>query len=414
MRKPKKIPKGFEWDPKARELIDTRCNNSKLRKMMKNAVRVDTGPLMRTIPTPAICISPFYTIGEKKPTIRKVKVLKGEDKKRAEAMKLNPDDLVIVKDSGLEKIVGDPVSYLLKGLKRKRPKELPWQRYQSIALLASNARLRRSILGLYLQWTIKEDGENVTIWMKKKKYVKGSSSLYTGLITIPRGFEVKVSSHNQEDASADITGRTQGCPEYQKILKLIVDNPTYRVVVEECKKGRSVTNVKDYPRAILYVVDIFDAAINNYLPYTLVYQTCYHYDIPVVALFATTRHKTIRDLNAYIGHVLEHCIAVKEEGMVVKAFNKANEYIQGKVKVDTPKPTETKIREGPPKFPQIPESEIMGAISHVEADFGLTGNPKDDMPRVAKAVSEECRKHFYSSRGNLFQFYQDYMERRKQ
>jgi hypothetical protein len=38
---------------------------------------------------------------------------------------------------------------------------------------------------------------------------------------------------------------------------------------------------------------------------------------------------------------------------------------------------------------------------------------KDDMPRIVKYVSEECKKHLYSSRGNLFQFYQDYMERMK-
>jgi RNA-binding protein YhbY len=55
----------------------------------------------------------------------------------------------------------------------------------------------------------------------------------------------------------------------------------------------------------------------------------------------------------------------------------------------------------------------MGAISHVEADFGLDGTPAHDMPLIAKAVSEECRKHLYSSRGNLFIFYQKYMESRK-
>lgn len=55
----------------------------------------------------------------------------------------------------------------------------------------------------------------------------------------------------------------------------------------------------------------------------------------------------------------------------------------------------------------------MGAISHVEADFGLTGEPKHDMPLIAKAVKVECEKHLYSGRGNLFTFYQEYMERKK-
>jgi hypothetical protein len=58
MRKPRKIPEGFEWDPKTKELIDTRCNNPKLRKLIKESVKVD-------FDKPAICISPFFT-GTKK------------------------------------------------------------------------------------------------------------------------------------------------------------------------------------------------------------------------------------------------------------------------------------------------------------------------------------------------------------
>jgi hypothetical protein len=119
------------------------------------------------------------------------------------------------------------------------------------------------------------------------------------------------------------------------------------------------------------------------------------------------------DLLKYKNHILEVCEALKEEGMVAKTFNKDGEYIQAKVKLDIPEPKERIIHEGPPKLPQIPKSEILGAISHVEADFGLTGKPKDDMPRIAKAVAEECRKHLYSSRSNLFAFYQEYLENRK-
>jgi hypothetical protein len=346
----KKIPKGFIYDKKHKEWIDTRCNNPKLKKLAKESV-------------PAICISPFYTTHDTGSIMKTIKAV--------------------------------------------------WEHYPHIPILTTNARVKRSLLGKRLFWTIKEDGENVTIWLRKKKYAKNSSSLYTGLVDFPKGFEIIVSSHNQEIASADITARTQSCPEYQKILKLIRDNPSYRVVSEECRKGNSITNIKVYPEAILYVVDIYDTAIKNFLPYTLVYQTCYHYHIPVVTLFAETRHRTIRDLNAYCHHILEHCEAVKEEGMVVKTFSDDGEYIQAKVKLDIPEPQERRVHEGPPKLPQIPESEIMGAISHVEADFGLTGKPKDDMPRIAKAVSEECRKHLYSSRGNLFVYYQKYMEKRK-
>ena len=59
--------------------------------------------------------------------IRKVSILKGRAKEEAERQGLSPDDLVIVTitiidgppEYHLEKVEGDPVSYLLRGLHRK-------------------------------------------------------------------------------------------------------------------------------------------------------------------------------------------------------------------------------------------------------------------------------------------------------
>ncbi len=57
-------------------------------------------------------------------SIRKVKVLQGRAKDEADRQGLDPDDLVIVTTSvnslpeyHIEKIEGDPVSYLLKQIK---------------------------------------------------------------------------------------------------------------------------------------------------------------------------------------------------------------------------------------------------------------------------------------------------------
>lgn len=46
--------------------------------------------------------------------IRKVKVLQGKAKTTAKKMGLSSNDLVIVTPEYIEKIYGDPVSYLLK------------------------------------------------------------------------------------------------------------------------------------------------------------------------------------------------------------------------------------------------------------------------------------------------------------
>lgn len=94
-------------------------------------------------------------------------------------------------------------------------------------------------------------------------------------------------------------------------------------------------------------------------------------------------------------------------------IEKFDEYIQAKVKLDLPKPIKSaKINDGQPIYPSIPDNEIYGAISHVEADFGLTGETKHDLPLIAKAVSEECRKHLYSNpKGKLYDYWKDYMKR---
>lgn len=195
--------------------------------------------------------------------------------------------------------------------RKKKEKEIAWVRYQHIPILITNARLQRELLGKRLQWTIKEDGECVMIWQRKRKHIK-------------RLTEVVISSHNQEIAADDIQTKVKACPEYLKILELIKANPTFRVIAEECRKGRSVTSVKTYDRDILYVVDIFDTSIMNYLHHTVVHQHCYHFGLPVVKLYQETRHRTLKDLLKFANHVLEYCESQKEygkdEGVVVKTF----------------------------------------------------------------------------------------------
>jgi hypothetical protein len=284
-------------------------------------------------------------------------------------------------------------------------KEDKWIRYQHIPNLEGSGKLRRSLLGKRLTWTIKEDGQNVTIWMRTKKYCKKKQ-------------EIVISSHNQEISASDITINVRKCPQYETVLKLLKDFPMYRIVSEFCAKGASITGIKTYVEDKLIIIDIYNTAERKYLPYTQVYQTCYHYGLPVVTLFAVTRHRTLKDLDKWAHYVLEYCDVVKEygkdEGMVLKTFDEDGEYIMAKVKLDIPLPIKRRrIDDYPPTLPHIPICDIMGAISHVEADFGLDGTPAHDMPLIAKAVSEECRKHFYSGRGNLFMYYKKYMESKK-
>lgn len=271
-----------------------------------------------------------------------------------------------------------------------------FEKYPHIPLLLSMRPSPRILLGKHLLWTIKEDGENVTIWLKGKKNSPA------------------ISSRNLEKASQDITDRVKKTNEYKEILKLLKENPNWRIVTESCKKGRSVTGIKTYDRNQLFVIDIFDTSTNKYLPYVLVHQHCFHHKIQVVKLYAETRHRTMKDLLKFKNHVLEHCDAVKEEGMVIKTFGKDGELLQAKVKLDVPVPVVRKIAKGEPILPSMPDNEVWGAISKVEADYGLTKNPKDDMPKIAAAIENECKKHLYSKpKRNYFSYYQEYLERMK-
>jgi len=277
--------------------------------------------------------------------------------------------------------------------------------YPHIPNLLTMKPTPRLLLGRKLYWTEKEDGSCIAVWKENDK-------LY-------------ISSRNQIEASSDLQNLVKRTVDFPQVLELLEENPTFVVYVEGCRKGRSITGIKVYDRDILICFDIFDTNTNKFLPYVNVYQHCFHHKIPVVKLYAETRHTSMKDLLKFKNHVLEYCDAVKVEGMVIKAYSVPKkilayykEYqkglLQAKVKLDIPEPVKRKIAKGKPILPPIPEVEIMGAIDKVYQDIGLKQfrDKRIVMPLIAKYVSEECKKHYYSSpKGKLFSYYLKYLER---
>jgi hypothetical protein len=270
-----------------------------------------------------------------------------------------------------------------------------WEyKYPHIPLILSMRPTPRVLLGKYLYWTIKEDGECCALWIKDDS--------------------PNISSRNLDIALQDIQHRCRECEDFPKMLELLEEHPQFVIYFEECKEGRSVTGVKVYPRTMLVVFDIYDRSAEKFLPYVAVHQHCFHHKIPVVKLYAKTRHRSMKDLLKFKNHVLEHCHAIKEEGMVVKTYSKEFGYVQAKVKIDTPEPERKKIQRGEPIFPPIPDNEIFGAINKAHQELGddKIRDVKLAMPMVAKFVKEECKKHLYSSpKGKLFNYWKEYLER---
>lgn len=289
---------------------------------------------------------------------------------------------------------------------------MTWQhQYPHIPLLLSMKPTLRILLGQKLFWTEKKDGECVAIWENKNIYTKEKF--------------VQISSRKLTEAKSDIVSRVQSSEDYSKVLKLLEQHPQFVIYVELCKKGRSVTGIEVYDRTYLYMFDIYDKSSGKFLPYICVHQHAFHHKIPVVKLWAETRHRSVKDLLKWKNHALEHCEAVKLEGMVIKAYkipkNISSYYkefrkglIQAKVKLDVPEPARRRIQKGQVILPPIPDNEIFGAIDKAWQELGTEDfrDVSKAMPLIAQYVGEECRKHLFSSpRKKLFQYYREYIER---
>jgi hypothetical protein len=285
-----------------------------------------------------------------------------------------------------------------------------FKEYPHIPLIESMKPTKRVLLGQRLFWTHKKDGSNVAI-QRVPEMTSGGM-----------GYSTMISSRNQEHAANDIITLVARTEEMAKINLMLNDNPEFICYVEAVHEGISVTRIETYERDQLFLFDIFSKKSGKYLPYVLVHQMAFHYNIPVVGLWAETRHVTEASLEETVEQCLQYCKENSLEGMVIKAYEIPEdiagyykEYGEGlimaKVKQDIPKRPKLVHKEsGNPQYPPCPDSEVWGAIAKVEADHGLTGDAGHDMPLIATYVGLEQKKHLYSSPiRKLFSYWQDYL-----
>ena len=273
--------------------------------------------------------------------------------------------------------------------------------YKHIGNLETMKPSPRVLLGKILLWTFKRDGECVTIWINEEN-------------------NIQISSKNNIQAQADIIHRVTTSEDYPKIVELLKEYPQMVCYVEECPKGLSVTRVETFDRTYLFLFDMYDRGAEKYLGYTNVHQYAFHFNIPVVKLWAKTRHTSMKSLRKMADECLIYCKENHLEGMVIKpqsvyindGFGK--HYIQSKVKQDVPKRVKTKMDKGAPKLPAIPENEVLNSINKAHQDLGdeKIKDVKIAMPLIAKYVSESCKQHFYSKPPkNLYSYYTLYISR---
>lgn len=258
----------------------------------------------------------------------------------------------------------------------------------------------QALLGKEIFWQEKRDGSNVGVWMGKGNWYH-------------------VRSRAKNAAKPDLRSDYMKTDEAPKIKEMILDlrekyNDQVVVFGELLRKGKSPTRVEFHEKEEFIVFDIWSSKTGGFLPYILVHQHCYNWDIPVVDLYATSRHITLKGLFKFRDRMLRVAKGKGREGVVGKTYIKNKGAWFFKERLDTPKLDKIPriVEDGIPQLPQLPEAEILGALDKAFADLDRKEfmDKAKAMPLFAKYVSNECEKHMCSNNEKLFKYYQQKCE----
>jgi len=257
------------------------------------------------------------------------------------------------------------------------------------------------LLGHEIYWQEKRDGSNIGAYLNEED-------------------NINLRSRNMDIASEDFHAIFLETKEAENVKELLISmrdewNDECVIFGELLVKGKSPTRTELHEKHEFIIFDVWSSKIGGLIPYTLVYQHCHHFGLPIVDLYGTSRHMTLESLLTFRDKILEIAKENGREGIVGKTFEKNAKYKYFKEKLDLPK-LEKKprhIEDGKPVLPALPESEILGALDKALVDLGMGDfkNIKKAMPLFAEYVGAECRKHNCSKpEGNLFQYYQAKVE----
>ena len=261
------------------------------------------------------------------------------------------------------------------------------------------------LLGQEIYWTVKRDGSNIGVYLDNEDNIQLRSR------NLPIASDMFYSGFNQTS-------------HVDAIRDMILNERDYgdEIVVfgEMLMKGRSPTRIEMHEDFDYVVFDIWSTKQNRFLHYNKVYQTCYHFDIPVVDLYGTCNVSTIESLYKFKDEMIAKAKDNSMEGVVGKVWAKLpwncgegagtkRGIVYFKEKHDLPSLEKIPRMEEKDKIqlPILPDSEIYGAIEKVRTDIGSDFTDiKIAMPLVAKYINEECRKHNCKAPRNIFQYYQ--------
>jgi hypothetical protein len=197
----------------------------------------------------------------------------------------------------------------------------------------------------------------------------------------------------------------------QKITDLLFDarnwKNEYVVFGELMRTGTSYTKSERRNEPEFVVFDIWSNKGSNFMPYILAHQHAHHFNLSFVEVVGKCISVELDHLYDFKYKMLEWAKEHEREGVVGKIYG--DEPIFFKEKLDTPKMEKipTEIQEGKIVLPELPDSEVNGAIEKVIADIGFDNfrNIKVAMPKIAEYVGIECKKHNCRSPSKKLIFY---------
>ena len=267
-----------------------------------------------------------------------------------------------------------------------------WRKYTDLEPARKLRHEGRELLGEHIIYTVKRDGENVSLWLNEDR-------------------EVMISSHRQEVADGSIQSRMKATPEYAKVCDLLKDEYSGDIIIYgELLKGVSPTRIEPRRKHIHWIIfDVWDCKDERYMPYNWVHQLAYHYKIPVVPIVDEHQPMSMEELFDKIEEMKKWAKRHRREGVVGKVHNsKDGEQIYFKEKVDLPKRKKLdKENQNQSHYPPMPEEKIMRALQHAFDEVGEENwkNTKITMPVVARHISTEAREHNYNVPTNMYSYY---------
>jgi len=266
-------------------------------------------------------------------------------------------------------------------------------KYPKLNYLRESPYNGRELLGKLIFWEEKRDGSNIRCFIDEND-------------------NIQFGSRNKVPASDNLMKSIKNT-EYDSILRTALYTEKYQwdhdiiIFFELLQKGKSPSRIEYHEKDDIAVFDIYDIK-EGWWNYTRIYQFCYQWKLPVVKLWAVSSHSTIEKLEKQIEKILDRAKKENREGVVFKSYESGKAYFF-KDRLDIPheKDIEINIDKDTPKYPELPEAEVMNEMQKVLDEIGVEQfrDKKKAMPLIAQYVAAEAKARMCSVTKGLFSYY---------